>query len=63
MGGEHKLIGKEILSGINLYIDELNSNGGINGRKVTLDVYDDKGDRNTAIKVAMEIAKQNKAWF
>jgi len=61
MGGEHKLIGKGMLSGIHLYLDQLNRNGGINGRKVTLEVYDDKGDRDTAIKVAMEIAKKNKA--
>jgi branched-chain amino acid transport system substrate-binding protein len=61
MGGEHKLIGKGMLSGIHLYLDQLNRNGGINGRKVRLDVYDDKGDRDTAIKIAMEITKRNKA--
>jgi ABC-type branched-chain amino acid transport systems, periplasmic component len=41
-----------MLSGIRLYLDQLNRNGGINGRKVTLEVYDDKGDRDTAIKVS-----------
>ena len=61
MGGEHKLIGQGMLSGIRLYLDQLNRNGGINGRKVRLDVYDDKGDRDTAIKIAMEITKRNKA--
>ena len=61
MGGEHKRIGHDMLSGINLYINTLNKNGGVNGRKVNLDIYDDKGDRNVAIKVAMEIARQNRA--
>jgi len=61
MGGKHKLIGQGMLSGIHLYLDQLNRKGGINGRNVTLEVYDDKGDRDTAIKVAMEIAKKNKA--
>ncbi|MBF0450826.1 MAG: ABC transporter substrate-binding protein [Candidatus Magnetomorum sp.] len=61
MSGEYEVIGKDMLSGIQLCLDHVNSDGGINGRKVTLDVYDDKGDRNTAVKVAMEIAKRNKA--
>ncbi|KPA11416.1 membrane protein containing Extracellular ligand-binding receptor domain protein [Candidatus Magnetomorum sp. HK-1] len=61
MGGKYKVIGQDMLSGINLYLDQLNANGGINGKRVKLDVYDDKGDRHTAIKVAMEIAKSNRA--
>jgi len=61
MGGEYKVISQDMLSGINLYLDHVNKNGGINGQKVKLEIYDDKGDRNTAIKVAMEIAKQNRA--
>jgi len=61
MGGEYNVISKDMMSGINLYLDQVNKNGGINGQKVKLDIYDDKGDRNTAIKVAMEIVKQNRA--
>jgi branched-chain amino acid transport system substrate-binding protein len=61
MTGKYQQIGQDMLNGIYLYLDNLNKKGGINGRKVNLDVYDDKGDRNTAIKVAMEISKNNKA--
>ncbi|MBF0452491.1 MAG: ABC transporter substrate-binding protein [Candidatus Magnetomorum sp.] len=61
MGGKYKIIGQDMLSGINLYLDQLNASGGINGRRVSLDIYDDKGDRNTAINVAMDIVKSNKA--
>ena len=61
MSGKYKQIGQDMLEGIHLYLSKLNDKGGINGRKVRLDVYDDKGDRNTAIKVAMEISKKNRA--
>jgi len=61
MGEEYKLNSEDMLSGISLYLDHVNQTGGIYGQKVKLDIYDDKGDRNTAIKVAMEIAKQNRA--
>jgi len=60
MTGKYQQIGQDMLNGIHLYLDNLNKKGGINGRKVKFNVYDDKGDRNTAIKVAMEISKNNK---
>ncbi|MDM8550679.1 ABC transporter substrate-binding protein [Desulfobacterales bacterium HSG2] len=53
--------GKAILMGINLYLDEVNSQGGIDGRKMELLTFDDKNDKGTAVKVASEIADQGKA--
>jgi len=61
MSGKYKEIGRDMLNGIQLYLNTINSKGGINGRKVKLDVYDDKGNTDTAIKVAMEISKKNNA--
>ena len=62
-GGKYKIVAQDMLSGIELYLKKINNRGGINGRKVILDVYDDKGNRETAIKVALEISKKNKALF
>jgi len=61
MGNEYEVISKDMLAGIELCLDHMNRNGGINGRNITLDIYNDKGDRRTSVKVAMEIAKKNKA--
>jgi len=61
MGGDNSIIGEDMLTGINLYLDHVNKSGGINGKKVILHTYDDHGDKNTAIKVALEITKRNKA--
>jgi len=61
MSGDYEVISQDMLAGIKLCLNHVNNNGGINGQKVVLDVYDDKGDRNTAVKVAMEIAKKNRA--
>ncbi|KPA11760.1 membrane protein containing Extracellular ligand-binding receptor domain protein [Candidatus Magnetomorum sp. HK-1] len=62
-GGKYKIIAQDMLSGIKLCIEKLNKSGGINGRQIKLEVYDDKGNRNTAIKVALEISKKNNALF
>ncbi|MCP4105826.1 MAG: ABC transporter substrate-binding protein [Desulfobacteraceae bacterium] len=52
--------GEEMLRGMKLYLNHINSKGGIKGRKIELLVYDDK-DRRTAIKIATRIAHENKA--
>jgi len=45
-----------MLQGANLYIDELNRAGGIHGKRIVLDTYDDKNDPNQAQKAALLIA-------
>ena len=58
--GKYKDYGNEMLRGINLYIDQINSKGGINGTKIKLLVFDDKGTGNGAVKSAKDIVKNNK---
>ena len=47
--GEVAVYGNTPFQGIELYVDELNANGGINGKKVELVKYDDKGDATEAV--------------
>lgn len=52
--------GESHIHGAQLYLDEINENGGINGRKIVLDVYDDEGKAKTAIAKAEKIAADTK---
>ena len=61
MTGEAQLEGQEMLRGINLYLDQVNQEGGIEGKKVKLQVFDDQRGPDLARKKALEITKQNKA--
>lgn len=45
-------------NGIELAVDEINSNGGINGRKLSLIVKDDKGQPEEALKVDRELIEE-----
>lgn len=47
--GEVASYGNATLNGIRLYVEELNAAGGINGKKVELVEYDDKGDATEAV--------------
>ncbi len=47
--GEVASYGNATLHGIRLYVEELNAAGGINGKKVELVEYDDKGDSTEAV--------------
>jgi branched-chain amino acid transport system substrate-binding protein len=58
MDGVHKS-GKAILQGIKLYIDEVNEQGGINGKTVELVIKDDKNDRKLAISKASEVVESD----
>ncbi len=53
--------GQAMLMGTDLYLDKVNKQGGIDGRKIKLLIYDDKNDKKTAGKIASEIADENKA--
>jgi len=61
MTGNGHIIGKSILKGANLYIDKVNASGGINGKCVKLDIYDDQNKRNMAIEKASEIVSLNRS--
>ena len=54
--GQSTLIGGEsMVKGAQLYIDQINQAGGIDGRKIELQVYDDQNDAQIAAEVAHEI--------
>ncbi|MCF7973074.1 MAG: ABC transporter substrate-binding protein [Phycisphaerae bacterium] len=53
--------GTAMLRGIRLYLDDINKQGGIAGRNIVLDQYDDRNDPEVAVTIAQEIAKQNRA--
>jgi ABC-type branched-subunit amino acid transport system substrate-binding protein len=48
MSGAQAPVGIEILSAAQLYLDEVNREGGVDGHRVVLDVFDDKGLAATA---------------
>ncbi|OQW92541.1 MAG: hypothetical protein BWK79_14430, partial [Beggiatoa sp. IS2] len=49
--------GKSLVQGIKFYLDTLNDKGGVNGRKIILNEYDDQADIEKAKQVATEIAQ------
>jgi branched-chain amino acid transport system substrate-binding protein len=61
ISGSGAIKGRSVLKGINLYLDELNEKGGIDGKHVVLTVFDDQNDKKQALEKAKEIVKQNKA--
>ena len=61
MSGKDREGGRAMLEGVNLYVDEINRNGGIKGRTLKVIVYDDQNNKATARKRAMEIAKDSNA--
>lgn len=48
------------LNGIKLAVDEINSNGGINGTQIKLVSYDDQGSPEEAVKIANKMVEMDK---
>jgi potassium-dependent mechanosensitive channel len=61
MTGKSSANGISMERGAQLLIRTINDNGGVNGRKVILDVYDDQNNADLAEKTAKELIKQNRA--
>jgi len=61
LSGDGAAAGKLMTQGIQLYLDTVNEKGGINGRKIMLDHFDDQNDRTQSRQQALEIVKQNRA--
>jgi len=59
--GENAVNGQSLLEGIKLYIDEINQKGGVNGRKVMIDIYDDQNNPELAREKALEIVETQQA--
>ncbi len=61
ISGSSAKAGKAHIQGVQLYVDQVNAAGGVNGRKIVLDIYDDQNDKVRAAQKATEIAEQNRA--
>ena len=59
MSGKDREGGQAMLDGVNLYVEEVNKSGGINGRTLVVIAYDDQNDKVTAGNRALEIAKDS----
>src|SRR5262249_27423851 len=45
---------------LDMYVEEINAKGGINGRKLQLTIYDDGGDANNARPFATRLVEEDK---
>ncbi|MDM8569113.1 ABC transporter substrate-binding protein, partial [Thiotrichales bacterium HSG1] len=61
MSGNGAAAGKLMTQAIQLQLDQVNNKGGINGKQIQLDIFDDQNDKTQAKQQALEIAKKNKA--
>lgn len=61
MSGEGATAGKLMTQAIQLYLDTINAKGGVNGKKITLDIYDEQNNTTEAKTKAIEIINQNQA--
>lgn len=54
-----QVIAQNNIDAINLYLKSVNQTGGIDGKKVVLSVYDDRGNPDAALRVGEEIVRSN----
>ncbi|MCK5720079.1 MAG: ABC transporter substrate-binding protein [Thiomargarita sp.] len=59
--GDEALVGRTMKKAVQLYFDNINQQGGIHGKKLVLDVFDDRNDIYRATKIAQKIVAQNRA--
>ena len=55
-GGQLAAYGDEMQRGAQLAVDDINSRGGINGEKITLQFVGDKGDKKSGVAIAEKLA-------
>jgi len=61
MSGDSARVGQSMTEAIQLYLDTINKQGGINGQQVVLDIFDDANEADNALKAAQQIVEQNRA--
>src|SRR4029453_14371420 len=61
LSGPISFAGLTNLAGVQTYIDYINDNGGVNGRKIDLKKLDTKGDGATALANARQLVQDDKA--
>lgn len=61
LSGEGAKAGKLMTQAIELYLEGINAKGGIHGKKIVLDQFDDENDPDKATEKALEIANESQA--
>ncbi len=56
LAGEYQAVGQELVSGVRTAVDEINSQGGLNGEKINLVMIDDQCDDRIAVSTAQMLA-------
>ena len=59
--GEDNVSGQQMVRGIELYLDRVNREGGINGKRVELKIFNDRNNPERAREVATEIVESSSA--
>jgi branched-chain amino acid transport system substrate-binding protein len=59
LSGKHQANGKSLVKAVQLNIDIINQTGGVNGKPVTLQVFDDQGRPEQARKIAQKIVEND----
>lgn len=59
LSGATSAEGNFLAKAVQLYLDGINSKGGVGGKQIILDKYDDQNDGKIAVERAKEIAKSN----
>ena len=57
MSGEDGSYGEEQLQGVSLCLEEINKQGGVNGRPVKFLTFDDQSDEDQAVSAAQQAAQ------
>jgi branched-chain amino acid transport system substrate-binding protein len=63
ISGPIAALGKQTRNGMQLRVDEINEQGGINGRKIKLMVEDDGYDPEKAVLAAQKLVNQDKVFI
>ncbi|MCB1179015.1 MAG: ABC transporter substrate-binding protein [Leptospiraceae bacterium] len=61
MTGPSAANGKAYINGIQLFLEPINKQGGVDGKKIVLDIYDDQNNKDLAKEVSEKIVQENKA--
>ena len=61
ISGGNPSVGKAFRQGIDLYLESVNTAGGIGGKRVVLDVYDDQNNPERAKAQAEQVVRDNRA--
>src|SRR4051812_7061597 len=59
LSGSNSLIGQQMMSGAQAYLDSVNANGGVYGRKIKLLSYDHKYDPGVTISCLKRLLAEN----